>query len=158
MQKTWPLIIEWRHKKWLHFAWRHYIIKLIRLINYKIIFPSWVKISIFYVETCLRYLTICITYWLTLVTSILYVKLSLNCISSAVIITKNCMKIITLTYALHFPVCLQAMLPSSGTMWQLTRREASTSSISFVFCRKPCVRLKIPNPKSYPSVENCHLQ
>ena len=67
MQKTWPLIIEWRHKKWRHFAWRHYIIKLITLINYKIIFPSWVKIPILYVETCRRYLTICITYWLTLV-------------------------------------------------------------------------------------------
>ena len=67
MQKTRPLIIEWRHKKWRHFVWRHYIMKLIRLINYKIIFPSLVKISIFHVETCLRYLTICITYWLTLV-------------------------------------------------------------------------------------------
>ena len=59
--------LEWRHKKWRHFAWRHYIIELITLINYKILFLSWVKISILYVETCRRYLTICITYWLTLV-------------------------------------------------------------------------------------------
>ena len=79
MHKTWSLIIEWRHKKWRHFAWRHHIIKLIRLINYKIIFPSLVKKSIFYIETCPRYLTICITYWLTLVTGILFCKSTVVC-------------------------------------------------------------------------------
>ena len=58
---------------------------------------------------------------------------------------------------LQVPGVSHVMVPSSGMMWLLTRSDLTISSISPFFCRPSAVRRKIPNPMSWPSVQNCHL-